>query len=144
MALTNIGIKKILLTFLAILCATANAQEDRLSPVQMVVNGNMATNITSAPLYVLFKDNVGIHYLWTGTPTGTIGVSVSNLYSNGSCPTAASAYTALTLTGISEPSGSAGTFWLDLNQTGATCIEITYVSTSGAGTLNVYVSAKEI
>jgi hypothetical protein len=136
---------KLLLFAAALLASRAQgAGNDFINPVQVITNCNMTTTCAaSIPLYVMGFYAQSVQYEWTGTPVGVIGVSVSNQTLPGTNPPqpVPGSFTALTLTGIVEPSGSAGTFFLDLN-TSAQWILVTYTPTSGAGTLNAYVDAK--
>ena len=127
-----------------VLASTAFSQVNVLRPIPVINAAAVASTVTGTPVHVIYLENVGIQYVWTGTPTCTIGVQVSNQTIPGSNPPApvANSFTPLTLTGLSNPSGSAGSFWLDINHTGAEWIEATYTSCSGSGTLSAYLSAK--
>lgn len=116
--------------------------KNSLAPVNVLVNGDMSGDLVGTPINLEFLDNVGIQYVWIGTPTGTIGVQVTNQLINGQ--PVPNSFTKLTLSGVSEPAGSAGSFWLDINQISAAWIQVYYTHSSGAGTLNVYLSAKAV
>ena len=129
-----------------ILATSALAQVDVLRPIPVINGAAVASTVTSTPVHIMYLDNVGIQYVWTGTPTCTLSVLVSNQTVAGSNPPApvAGSFTALTLTGLVNPAGSAGTFWIDLNQLGAEWVEAQYASCSGSGTLSAFLSAKGV
>ena len=124
----------------------AFGQVDVLRPVAVINGVPVATTVTSTPVHIMYLDNVGIQFVWTGTPTCTINVLVSNRTTPGSNPPTpvSGSFTALTLTGLSNPAGSAGSFWIDLNQLGAEWVEAQYASCSSTGTLSAFLSAKGV
>lgn len=106
----------------------------------------MSGNITSAVTNIQYVDNVGCELSWTGTPTGTFTVEVSVSYeqdSQGNVINAGS-WNALTLNPTPTASGSAGSFYISLNQIEAPWIRIRYIRTSGTGVLTSYICTKEI
>lgn len=138
---------------LFVLASPAAAQVSVIKPIASVIKpiavinaAALASTVTGTAVYVMYLDNVGVQFVWTGTPTCTLAVSVSNQTVAGSDPPAAvsGSFTALTLTGITNPAGSAGSFWLDLNQLGAAWVQVSYTSCTGSGTLSAYLSAKGV
>lgn len=103
-----------------------------------VVNGAMAsTNTIYSQIIDISKmDNQGLEVTWTGTPTGTISIMVSNSGIN---------FYALTFNPVlSQPSGSASGYVINLNQLPFKYMSIQYVNASGTGTLTVYAQNKDL
>ncbi len=81
-------------------------------------------------------DNQGLEVTYTGTPTGTISVMVSNSGIN---------FYALTFNPVlTQPAGGAGGYAINLNQLPFKYMMIQYVNASGAGTLTVYGQQKDL
>lgn len=75
-------------------------------------------------------DNVGLEVTYTGTPTGTFSVWVSNSGIN---------FYALTFDpALAQPAGSAGGYAVNLNQLPFKYVFLKYVNASGSGVLTVY------
>jgi hypothetical protein len=104
---------------------------------------SMAASFTSAVQVAEFQDNVGIQLIWTGTPTGTFGVQVSQNY-NPNVEPDTSTFTQLTLSPVPAASGSAGNYFIALICLPACYYQVTYTRTSGTGTLDVYIGGKGI
>lgn len=118
-----------------------------LLPIQIFTNASMAGDLTSAGIHVQLEDNMGVQFVWTGTPTGTFGINVSNTaILNPTGTVSGGTWTPLVLTNPQAPvaSGSAGNGFIDLNQTGAAFIQVTYIRGSGTGTLNAYLAGKSV
>lgn len=100
---------------------------------------SMATDITSASIQTQWKDNVGIHVTWTGTPTGTIAIQVSNDPDRLGWQT-------ITFTNPTpdQPAGSSGNDFFEVNQTAAGYIRLIYTAGSGTGTMLAKISAKSV
>lgn len=130
-------------------------------PVRAFNAGAMAsTNVITSPwIWVNGFKNFGFMFFWTGTPTGTIAINVSNdIWSQSGqgavvppidpsaapIPPIPQFGIPLTLTGLSpsfnQPSGSAGQQWLDL-QTNPAWMQLQYTNQSGTGSLWAYVRA---
>ena len=101
----------------------------------IVVNGDMSTTITSSDTTIKYTDNVGIQAVFTGTPTGTFSVQVSNDQVNWDSITFSSAPVAV---------GAAGSVYMDVNQMSAPYIRLVYTPVSGNGTLNATITAKAV
>lgn len=81
-------------------------------------------------------DNAGLEITWTGTPTGTISVlySVSGIN-----------FYALTFNpAISQPTGSAGGYLIDINQQPFKWMLLQYTNSTGSGLLTVYGQQKDL
>lgn len=106
-----------------------------LAPYAVVSAGDMSGNLTSKVTVINYLDNLCYQLVWTGTPTGTFQVEVSLDGIN---------WTALTLSPVPAASGSAGSYYVDLNQLSASFVRIKYVFGSGTGTLTATVSGKSV
>lgn len=120
---------------------------DLILPIRVITNGDMSGNLTGTNVDVMYSDNVTIQFVWTGTPTGTFGVSVSNdatLLPTGSIT--GGTWTPLALTSPQPPTpvGSAGNGIINLTQLGARFCRATYTATSGSGTCNAILTAKPV
>lgn len=81
-------------------------------------------------------DNQGLEVTWTGTPTGTFSVQVSNSGIN---------FYALTFNpALAQPAGSAGGYAVNLNQLPFKYMMLKYVNASGTGVLTVYGQQKDL
>lgn len=81
-------------------------------------------------------DNQGLEVTWTGTPTGTISVL---------CSESGQAFYALTFVpAITQPSGSAGGYLIDLNQVPWRYLMVQYVNASGSGSLAITLGSKDL
>jgi hypothetical protein len=103
-----------------------------------VLTGTMSgTNAIFSQILELSKmDNTGLEVTWTGTPTGTFQVLVSNSGIN---------FYALTFNPVlTQPAGSAGGYVVNLNQLPFKYILLQYTNTSGSGVLTVYGQNKDL
>lgn len=101
-------------------------------------SGAMASTNTiySQIIDVAKMDNAGIEVTWTGTPTGTIQVMVSNSGLN---------FYALTFNpALAQPAGSAGGYAINLNQLPFKYVMIQYTNVSGSGSLSMYSQFKDL
>lgn len=109
---------------------------------------SMATSITSRPTYINQLPGISYDLVWTGTPTGTFEVQVSNTYSQDALGNVLSAGNWNTLPTASfigtypVPAGSAGNGFLDVVGTEAAWVRLVYNATSGTGALTVVPAAK--
>jgi hypothetical protein len=105
----------------------------------------MAGNLTSAVTNIEFLDNIGVQFNFTGTPTGTFQVQVSADYSQDQQGNVLNAGNWIGLLSVlPTASGSADSAYVDLNQLSAPWIRAIYTRTSGTGTLNAYIVAKQV
>lgn len=103
-----------------------------------IVTGTMSgTNtIYSNIIDISRMDNIGLEVAWSGTPTGTFSIMVSNSGIN---------FNALTFTPpLAQPAGSAAGMAIDLNQVPFKYMMLQYVNVSGAGSLAVYGQSKDL
>ncbi len=81
-------------------------------------------------------DNAGLEVTWTGTPTGTFQIMVSNSGIN---------FYALTFSPVlAQPAGSGGGYAVNLNQLPFKYLMLQYANASGSGTLTVYGQQKDL
>ena len=87
---------------------------------------------------------VGYDVSWTGTPTGTFTVEVSNTYEQSGQGVVLNPgnWTALVLSATVTASGSAGNAYIDVRGISSDWIRLTYTPSSGTGVLNAVMSAK--
>lgn len=100
--------------------------------------GTMATTATiySQIIDISKMDNQGLEVTWTGTPTGTLSVLVSNSGIN---------WPSLTFNPIiTQPAGSASTIAINLNQIPFKYMMLSYTNASGSGTLTAYAQSKDL
>ena len=110
---------------------TATVNNPFTAPVLLFSNQDMTATVASPVVNKGRDSKVGAQFVWTGTPTGTFSVWVSQFGPAGP-------FTQLTLTSVTNPAGSAGSWYLDLT-TFATWYYVQYTASSGDGTLNVAV-----
>lgn len=109
---------------------------------------SMATNITGPATIINRLPGISYDLAWTGTPTGTFAVQVSNTYSQNADGSVANAGNWNTLPSaafvgtIPAPAGSPDHGFIDIVGTEAYAIRILYTAGSGSGSLTVLASAK--
>lgn len=109
---------------------------------------SMASNITGSPTIINRIPGISYDIAWTGTPTGTFSIQVSNTYAQNADGTVANAGNWNTLPTSSfsgtypVPSGSADHGFLDVVGTEAYAVRLIYTATSGTGSLTVLAAAK--
>lgn len=118
----------------------------------------MATaTLTSDVTNIQFLDNIAYQFNWSGSPVGALSVEVSIDYAQDDMSppnvTNTGNWTPLTLTywdgsafvtAFSIPTSVGSPVCVDLALLSAPWIRVKYTKSSGTGTLNAYVSAKEI
>lgn len=90
--------------------------------------------VSSLPIPIANGDNVGVEVTFTGTPTGTVSVLVSNSGVN---------FYPLTMT-LGQPAGAPGGYTINLNQLPYNFVQFQYVNISGTGVLNMYLLGKDL
>ena len=104
-------------------------------PYRLISDVTIDENYTSSPTNIRYLDNVGIELVWTGTPTGTF-------YIEGTV--SGNTWQALDFGSAVSAVGAEGSHLLNINQCPYDQLRISYIATSGTGTLNGYIIAKEI
>lgn len=102
------------------------------------ISGTMSSTNTiySQIVGIERMDNAGLEVTWTGTPTGTFSVMVSNSGVN---------FYALTFDPVlGQPAGSAGGYAVNLNQLPFRWMFLQYVNASGSGALSIYGQVKDL
>ena len=121
------------------------SQRPRITPEQVITDGDMShATVASAVTIVQSIPAIAYTFQWTGTPTGSFSVQISNdysLYPNGTVNNPGT-WTTLPLGGTSTVSGDDGSGAFDIRETGFYAIQLIYTKGSGSGTLNAYVAGK--
>lgn len=121
----------------------AGNSKNALKPWRAIVSGDMTGNLVSSePTNIMFMDNVSIEFDFTGTPTGTFFVDVSNTYDPILNPNPT--WITLPLSPTPVATGTSGVIGIDYNQSGFQWLRVRYTATSGSGTLNAYIAVKAV
>lgn len=118
-----------------------------LTQFQNITNGDMSqSTITSAVTNIQYLDNIGVQLNFTGTPTGNFSVQVSADYAQDSSGNVTNAgnWIALSLSPSPAATGSGSNIYIDITEISAPWIRVVYTKTSGTGTLNGYITGKQI
>lgn len=109
----------------------------RILDSYFIQSGSLAADYTSSTINILYLDNIGIQLVWTGTPTGTFIIQVSNDNTTWGTlsPTSPSTISA---------GGSASDAEISLNQLPWKYLRVKYTRSSGTGTLQGYITGKEV
>jgi hypothetical protein len=106
-------------------------------PSGMVGGVMTSTNVIYSQIFELSRmDNIGLEIAWSGTPTGTLLVYVSNSGINWPSLVFNPAY--------AQPSGSAGVEGLNINQYPFKWMMLQYTNASGSGVLTAYGQNKDL
>ena len=123
-----------------------SGRKNGLLKFKAISAGAMANTdtLTSAVSNIEYLDNVGIQFVFTGTPTGTfyVDVSIDHAQDQNGNVSVAGTWTPVTLPSSPVASGAAGNVFIDLNQLSAPWVRFRYVNTSGSGTLDAYLCGK--
>lgn len=120
-----------------------SGRKDIIQPFHNITDGDMSDDIVSEPTNVQYIDRITVQLIYTGTPVGSFYVETSLNYTppiTGAVDNAT--WSALRLSPAPVASGTADDILIDITQTATPWLRIRYVSTSGTGTLNSYVSGK--
>lgn len=105
------------------------------------LNGyTMGASFNSDAVLLQFEDNAALQVVWTGTPTGTLDIQLSQDPTNIGWTTITSSFSPTP----SQPAGAGGSNFYELNQTGAAYIRMIYTRVSGTGTIKAKISAKSV
>lgn len=116
-----------------------------LKPHKVVNAVSMAADVTSDVTIIQMIPYVSFTVVWTGTPTGTFSVEVSNDYSAGGingAPANSGTWVALTLSTSVAAAGSADSAFIDIDGVAAYAIRLKYTRSSSTGTLNATIAGK--
>lgn len=112
---------------------------------QIITSGSMGASITSAVTNIQYIDNIGIEiYVSAGSPVGTYAVQVSADYQQDAAGNVVNAGNWVSLSFSTAPDTTVNPIYLDMNQLSAPYIRLVYTRTSGTGTLQAYITGKEI
>lgn len=117
----------------------------QIRPFQVITNGDLNSNITSAVTVIDDLSMISYSYSWSGTsPSGTVSVQVSNDYSKNADGSVRNAGTWNTLPLSNTPSlsGNTGNGGIDIDANGFYAIRTVYTSISGSGSLQSFVVCK--
>lgn len=101
---------------------------------------------------ILYKDNIGLQFSYTGNTTGTLDVQVSNDFNLG-LPESAGTLNAGTWTSVTQSApntlpvivgSGTGSIAINLNLSGFSFLRTQYTSSSGSGTLTGWIVAKSL
>jgi hypothetical protein len=114
------------------------ARKNVLKPYKMIDGGDLSSNITSSTTSVINLDKASISISWSGSsPVGTIEVEARN--------GEADPWTALDFGGSTiSISGNSGSHRILLNETPFTDVRVSYTATSGTGTIDAIITAKQV
>jgi hypothetical protein len=99
---------------------------------------------TTPPSNIDAYDNASYQYVWTGTPTGTVAVDVSNDFNAQLGTGTWTDVTAQLSPAPTNPAGSAGNGAVDLNQLPFAYVRLRYVHASGSGQFTAIFKAKAL
>jgi hypothetical protein len=111
--------------------------------------------ITSPVTCIQWLDNIGVQFNFSGSPVGTFQVQVSADYSQdaqgnvtnpGNWAAVPLTYllTGASTTATTVPTSVGSPIYLDLNQLSAPWVRVVYTNASGTGTLNAFITAKQL
>lgn len=115
-----------------------------INPFPLLSSQSLAATFSSSPVSIQYMDNICLLIYWaaTGTPIGTFTIEVSNDYNP--ITHVDGHWDALVLSTPLTATGAAAQFTIDMNQLGASYMRVTYTRTSGTGTANATLTAKQI
>lgn len=120
------------------------ASRSTLEPIKLFAAQDMTSTLHSAPFLVNQPTLVSISLGWTGTPTGTFQLEVSNdvtFYANGTVNNPGT-WTSLPLSHTPTASGSTGSDFINAQGVAAYAARLSYTAASGSGSLTAIAMAK--
>ena len=111
------------------------------------------SSIASSITDIQWLDDVGLQFVWTGSPTGTFAIQVSADYNNNNPSAPTGNWVPLTLTywngssfvtATSIPTSAGSPIYVDLALLSAPFIRVVYTKGSGSGTLTATITAKMV
>lgn len=107
-----------------------------LTPIQIITSGSMTgtSTLTSSEIDIQYLSRASIQLVWTGTPTGTFAIQGT---------VDGSTWSPITTNPASiAASGSAGNHLVE-GEIHSKKMRVQYTNSSGTGTLNAWITAKE-
>jgi hypothetical protein len=109
---------------------------------QPIISGAMTADVTSQPTDLSKYADASYEIEFTGTPTGTFSIQVTNHWDVRTDPTG-TAFKTLTLASpIAAATGAAGDRIVDLSSLPFRWVRLKYTFAAGTGTLNTWVAGK--
>jgi hypothetical protein len=117
-----------------------------LLPVHIIQAADMSASVIGTAIAIKNQDNIGIQLNWTGSPSGTFDVQISNdhVQDPSGNITNAGNFISIPLSPAITATGTPNTAFIDVNQSGAIFIRVNYNRISGTGVLDAYISAKGV
>jgi len=116
-----------------------SGRKNILQPYAIIADGDMSNDLVSEPTNVQYLDRLAIQLIWTDSPVGDFAVETSLNYN----PLLnAGDWTAYSFSPSPAATGAADSIFIDLTVTSAPYLRVSYTATSGAGTLQAYISGK--
>jgi hypothetical protein len=128
-------------------------RHDQIRKAQTITNGVMAgtSTISSLITSIQFLDNIGLEFVWSGSPVGNFQVLISADYDPNQniagnwVPLLFTYWNGSSfVTSYLLPTSLGSPYYLDLALLSAPWIQVTYTNISGSGTLNTFLTAKAI
>ena len=116
-----------------------------LQPMPVIVDGDLATPLTSLVTIISNQSMMSYEYVWTGaSPVASVDVQVSNDYSQNADGTVRNTgnWASLPLSTSPSVTGNTGVGVVDIDQLGAYAIRTVITPISGTGTINVTYKGK--
>lgn len=116
---------------------------------QPIINATSMSSSINGPATIIQRlPGISYDVAWTGTPTGTFSVQVSNSYAQNAQGGVLNAGNWNTLPSgafvgtLPAPAGASGNGFIDVLGTEAYAIRLVYTASSGTGNLTVYCCSK--
>jgi hypothetical protein len=126
-------------------------RHNQIRKTQNFTNASMSTSPTSLITSIQFLDNIGLEWIWSGSPVGNFQVQVSADYDPNESiagnwiPILFTYYNGSAfVTSYDIPTTMLSPYYLDLSPLSAPWIKVVYTNTSGSGTLNGFLTAKAL
>lgn len=120
-----------------------SGRKNIVEPYQTLVDGDMTGNLVSSVTGASYQDNIGLQIQWTSANAiGYISIQASINYNP---VTSSGDFYELTFDPVlQQPNSDSDGYLVNLNQLPFNFYRVNYVATSGTGTLNVWVTSKEV
>lgn len=130
-----------------------SGRHNQIRKFQNIASGAMTGTsvVSSAISSIQFVDDIGLEWVWSGSPVGNFQVLVSADYDPNE--EVAGNWVPLTftywngsvfVTSQNIPTSMGSPYYVDLTLTSAPWVQVQYTNTSGTGTLNAFLTAKAV